>query len=390
MPVQFSRDKLTYISFAGFTLAGAIVGLIGWSGIAFLLPVSLLFPLLYGLTKWRSEAMGLSAAYFLAASSGLPKGTATYFQSDIWTGIALWFIASIIFVFVHTVLWRQSLAGRALAFVLATIIMALPPAGIVGWASPLTAAGILFPGTHWFGLILIFALIYAFVREQTRYIASVVAFLSWMIGLQHGSPVTSPDQWTGIETQFTYGSGARDFQRSFELLRDARIVVPRAQTPLVLLPEGAAGWRTPTSERSWKRLAQQTDKIIFTGAEQDHARGYDNALARITADSYEIVYRQRMPVPVSMWKPWSHQSTQAYIYQQPVVDLEGTPSAVLICYEQLLIWPILHSRAAGAEQIVGIANDWWARDTTIPDIQRATMFAWARLFNMPLIESFNT
>ncbi len=375
---------------ATYAVAGAAVGLIGWSGQPNLLPVSLLFPFLFGLAQRRSQATMLSATYFLAASSGLPKGAATFFESDIWTGIALWLLASTIFVLVHSVLWRRSEAARALGFLCATAIMALPPAGIVGWASPLTAAGILFPGTHWFGLLAIIGFIYVLARHQRPVVCLAALAIVWGIGLQVGPPVSRPQSWTGIQTAFTYSSGSRDFERSFQLLQNAGSVIPDAETPIVLLPEGAAGWRTPTSERSWKRLAQQTGKTIYAGAEQVHENGYDNALARITADGYEIVYRQRMPVPVSMWKPWSDRSTQAYIFLQPVVELDGTPSAVLICYEQLLIWPILHSRSAGAEQIVGIANDWWARDTNIPAIQHATMIAWARLFDMPLIESFNT
>jgi hypothetical protein len=375
---------------ATYAVAGAAVGLIGWSGKPLLLPVSLLFPFLFGLAQWRSQATMLSAAYFLAASSGLPKGATTFFESDIWTGIALWVIASTVFVAVHGLFWRRSQPGRATGIVIATIIMAVPPAGIVGWASPLTAAGILFPGTHWFGLAAIVGFIYVLACHRRPVISAAVVMLAWGIGLQVGPPVATPKAWTGIQTQFTYNTGSRDFQRGFELLRNAGSVIPSAETSIVLLPEGAAGWRTPTSERSWKNLAAQTDKIIYSGAEQRHEYGYDNVLVRVSGDDFQVVYRQRMPVPVSMWKPWSEQSTQAYLFLQPVVELDGTPSAVLICYEQLLIWPILHSRAAGADQIVGIANDWWARDTNIPDIQRATMIAWARLFNMPVIESFNT
>src|SRR5579883_3455199 len=41
---------------------------------------------------------------------------------------------------------------------LALVITAAPPIGIIGWASPLTSAGVLFPGTRWLGLIATMAL----------------------------------------------------------------------------------------------------------------------------------------------------------------------------------------------------------------------------------------
>ena len=39
--------------------------------------------------------------------------------------------------------------------------------------------------------------------------------------------------------------------------------------------------------------------------------------------------------------------------------------------------------------IVAVGNGWWTSGTSIIAIQRANAVAWARLFNKPLVISFN-
>ena len=63
--------------------------------------------------------------------------------------------------------------------------------------------------------------------------------------------------------------------------------------------------------------------------------------------------------------------------------------APLICYEQLLLWPILQSALHRPEAIVAIGNGWWATGTAIPLIQHASVEAWARLFGLCLVTAIN-
>jgi hypothetical protein len=41
------------------------------------------------------------------------------------------------------------------------------------------------------------------------------------------------------------------------------------------------------------------------------------------------------------------------------------------------------------DAIVAVGNGWWTAGTAIIDIQRASSEAWARLFDLPLVISFN-
>jgi hypothetical protein len=95
-----------------------------------------------------------------------------------------------------------------------------------------------------------------------------------------------------------------------------------------------------------------------------------------------------------MWQPWlswigQGDSARAHLFANPIVTSQGRRIAPLICYEQLLIWPVLQSMLHGPDMIVATGNGWWTAGTSIVGIQRANAEAWARLFGVPLVMAFN-
>ena len=118
-------------------------------------------------------------------------------------------------------------------------------------------------------------------------------------------------------------------------------------------------------------------------------------MIEMSGDGAQVLYRERMPVPVSMWQPWlaltgEAGGARAHLFEGPVVETAGLRVAPLICYEQLLIWPVLQSALSSPDVIVAISNDWWTEGTSVAAIQRASAEAWARLFGLPLVMAFNT
>jgi apolipoprotein N-acyltransferase len=96
-----------------------------------------------------------------------------------------------------------------------------------------------------------------------------------------------------------------------------------------------------------------------------------------------------------MWQPWRQLAGQsggarAHFFANPVVYIAGMKSAPLICYEQLLVWPILQSMLHDPDMIVAVGNGWWTQGTSVVEIQRMSVEAWARLFDRPFVMSFNT
>ncbi len=367
-------------------------GWIGWNGDVLLLPLAASFPMLWSLARTRLQATAISAAYFLAASRGLPQGVANFYSSDIWPGLLLWLVASSAFVAVHAVLWTDRKGWqKPLRYLAACVAMAVPPFGILGWAHPITAAGVLFPGWGWLGLGAMAAgLIVMTTRYRPAAAMAVTGF--WLWSAAEWTPQILPASWIGVDLELGASLGREaGLERQQEL-----IDVVRAQAPgtTVVLPESALGFLTPTVGRVWQRSLAGTGITVIAGAAFIDSQGYDNVLVKLSADGTDILYRERMPVPGSMWQPWSawigdQGGARAHFFANPVVEVGNQSVAPLICYELLLVWPILQSAFHRPDAIVAVGNGWWTAGTAIIDIQRASSEAWARLFDLPLVISFN-
>ncbi|MFN7651382.1 MAG: hypothetical protein ACK5UT_28150 [Acidobacteriota bacterium] len=97
--------------------------------------------------RTRTRAAVAAFTYFAAASAPIPRIT-----EDPATGIGLLITASAVLTAPWIALWNKDAAQRFWRIPAALFLSAIPPIGIIGWASPLTAAGLLYPGTGLAGL----------------------------------------------------------------------------------------------------------------------------------------------------------------------------------------------------------------------------------------------
>lgn len=370
-------------------LAGAI-GAAAWGSSLAALTLAPLAVSLWATRTTRLAAWLVMLAYYLAAARGLPFGAARFFGNDtpaIFSAL-LWFGASLALSAPWACLWaRQGYYWRVpLALVLCTV----PPVGLVGWANPATAAGVLFPALGWLGLVAMVAALAALCYWPARTVAVLaVAALA-------GSFVNSPAAPSWIQAHQTNYGGAggagRDFMRDYAANQAMIELAVSSKAPFVLFPETVAGlWNSATAEL-WEDAAahlRATGRTALVGAEVpiEGTGRTRNALVFVGHHSGELV--QRIPVPVSMWKPWADAGTEANLFGDGIGQVNGQRAAVLVCYEQLLVWPMLLSQAAGPEIVIGAANDYWAAETSIPGIQTMTLRAWSRLFSVPLVVAVN-
>jgi apolipoprotein N-acyltransferase len=93
--------------------------------------------------------------------------------------------------------------------------------------------------------------------------------------------------------------------------------------------------------------------------------------------------------------PYSEETTRERLcsgYRSPSVcgiPIAGERAAIWICYEQLLVWPVLESMLERPTVIVTMANNYWAAATPIPRCQASMVSAWARLFGIPHLSAVN-
>ncbi|WP_434730567.1 conjugal transfer protein TraB [Rhizobium binae] len=399
MPVRWRSPLLI--------LASIACGWIGWSGEVLLLPFAMFFPLLWSKASSRSIASLVAAGYFLAASRGLPQGVANFYSADLWPGIVLWLIASASFVMVHAVFWtnprggdasgkRGTDAARALRYLLAMALTGLPPLGITGWAHPLTVAGVLFPGWRWSGLSATAILLVFMTGRRWQIAAAVLAGLYVWSATNWMPPKLAPG-WIAVDLKQGADLGRNSsLQYHHELIAGVRETInKRPDAHVAVIPESALGFWTPTVARLWQEGLRGLEVTVIAGAAVIDARGYDNVMVAISAYAAKVLYHERMPVPGSMWQPWLQWTGQgggarADFFGNPVVEVDGVRIAPLICYEQIIVWPVLQSMLHSPDVIVAIANGWWTEDTSIVAIQKASSVAWARLFDLPIVMAFNT
>jgi Carbon-nitrogen hydrolase len=372
-----------------FIAAAAVVGAIGWSGEMLLLPVACAFPALWAFAPSRLVAGLVSMAYFMAASRGLPVGVSIFYATDMWLGLVLWVAASLSFVMVHTALWTSRSGWRkTVRYALAAVLMSVPPFGIVGWASPITAAGVLFPGWGWVGLVMTATgLLVITTRHWSIVGLGLGGALVWS-AVNWASP-SVPQGWIGINTRFDYAAGTyADYSQQLATIAMVREAASNGARNIVL-PESAFGVWTPSTERLWMRGLNDLDVSVLGSAIVISTDGYDNVMVGVTARGSEIVYRQRMPVPLSMWQPWTNGGATAHLFEGPTGSFASTIIAPLVCYEQLVLWPVLHTMLYSPEMIVATGNGWWTRGTNIVAVQRTSIGSWASLFGIPAIIVFN-
>ena len=370
-------------------VGSATLGVVGWSGNPATLSLAMAFPALWSLAGSRFGAAVIAAAYFLGASRGLPEGVSIFFGSDIILGLVLWLVASAAFVGVHAACWTGRSGWHApVRYLIANILMSLPPLGIVGWANPLTAAGIVLPRWGWLGLAMTLVLLMV-ATTKFRWPAVAVAGVLSIASVTSWEEPASPSRWKGVDTSF---AGGREQYADYEQQRATTKLVQAdaaADASVVILPESAFGIWTPTTEALWTRSLAGVPMTVVGGGVVLLDDGYENVMITLTSEDSEIVYRQRMPVPVSMWQPWSSGGAAAGFFGNAVVELNGVRLAILLCYEQLLVWPVLHSAWMQPDIMVATGNAWWTGSTNILPIQRAASVAWARLFNLPLTMAYN-
>jgi hypothetical protein len=365
-------------------ITAGIIGYCSFTSTPAVLALLCLIPVVYAMAESRLSATLAMFCYHLMASRGLAAGSAAYFNSDLSLGVAIWLAGNALNAGVFGALWSRNPKIRPLSFIASVLLLSLPPLGILGWASPLTAAGVLFPGLQWVGLLLAIFLLY-FLAEYYRHPRKIVFLLVLSAVSSHLYVPAREPKWHAINTNF--GSAAPD--PSAEYLRYLAVAdgLKNARSVNVVLPESTSPAWNEASIELWRGIAP-ANGVLALGSEIDSADGKTQVTGFLSTHTTRR-YLQRQPIPLSMWRPWSADGYDIHWFANPTIEVNGQTLAPLVCFETFLVWPILASRFHGAEEIVATANLWWASRTSIPGIQNSIVMAWSLLFDMPYALAVN-
>ncbi len=436
------RDRLSFCSAVAIGLGvstGHPLGIIAAAG----MPLACLTP------GTRKAAFKSTLGYYVAALWPVVPGLERYMGRSVipLATLMIWGFAAILLSVPWTIAWtsdRFDCLWRAPLALAATII---PPLGIIGLASPLTAAGYLFPGTAWVGLATVALLpgMYLSTRSLALRRRSAVLLLVTTagIGLATGGRVLAAAAaepipgWVAVNTHFGDVSQAfRDFhaaqfiqqkvaETSARVLIFPESVVPRwSEATEVFWHQSLDGCRTrgqilaigaglPAKAETAKNASEglselksydfgaaievlkrmDTPRAIYGSALSNDLikslpEPIDNTLLIVGAES--ATFYQRVPVPVGMWRPFHRISVPLRVNGPGVLEIDHQRAAVLICYEQMLTFPILTSMLRHPTVIVGISNTFWVDHTTIPRYQASALRSWAKLFRLPYFLAVNS
>ncbi len=385
-------------------LLSALFSYLAWGGNEKWLMLSIGLISLWSFSRNKVQAYLCVLSYYLAASYGLIKGVGVFFgnpgseEISIIPGIVIWLLPNIILSLPWAVLWgREGYYWRILTIL---FLVAIPPLGLFGWANPVTAAGVLFPGASWLGLfatvILLILLCYTYKPSMSLVISiGLLATFSAICQICYKNP-QNPLDIIGIDTELGWIKSLEDEYEHNKLLIEKvnEVIENNKGIKLILLPELVIGSWNNANKHLWQKLNQKSKElgitILLGGKVNFSPREYISGMIAIGKEE-DIILLDRVPVPISMWRPWAMDKTSAisHWFNPGVYNIQDKIVASIICYEQLLIWPFLHSMIYSPEIMLASSNTWWARDTNIPSIQQQVIKAWARLFNKSLIKAAN-
>lgn len=345
----------------------------------------------------RRESAAIAFAYYASLACGvicaLKDGTyghLTRLQYIGWLALACALNAV-----VWGALWpdrrRTTLAASAMSAG-ALLMGIIPGPAAFAVASPLTAAGIWLPGTGWFGLVaMLLALSLPFRRVRLS-----IALCSLLALVRHQPQNSTLAPITGLTTSFDVPDDPFDYYEQFRVALAAQRIVP-ADARLVALGEGLGGLWTETMQSAWQPTRdglRDTKRVVLVGATLPVYRDgdtmqFDNAVVLLSSRP-DVVARQRIPVPFAMWRPWDVDGTyRAHWSDAGVLELHGIRVATLLCYEQMLVLPILSSMVHRPAVVLGLSNLRAFSGHSLSRWQRAAASAWAELFNLPVIFAEN-
>lgn len=371
------------------SLAAAGIGILAWRVSPSLIPVSLAFPAFVFAQDNRRAATLVAFSYYAAASWTVVEVSGAYFAGGAPSGILPWLFASTLLTAPWAALWSRSNVYSRLP--LALIATTMPPIGLIDWASPISSAGLLFPGLGFAGTA---ATIAVMVSVAKRHVAALVwlGLMSGAANVFHTDP-QQPTGWVGFNTHFGVVSDPRNPMPEFQAADTIQQEAASSAAKVLIFPEGVVRRWTEATDAFWKTTIDHAAKrgaVLLVGAAVPVAKPSQrlrNIVAIRGASTAE--FEQRIPVPLAMWKPWGKDRVSLNLTGNATAEIGSERVAILVCYEQLLAWSYLTALASQPTVLVGVANASWTKYTAVPRYQQAALHSWARLFGKPVISATN-
>jgi hypothetical protein len=368
-----------------------------------------LFPVMCLTSSGKKFAYLHAALYYLSASYGVYGGAPVFFGAVRLApllGLFFWLGTALSLSLPWGFLWSPSDVSprvKALRLIEILALVIFPPLGLYGWANPLLCAGYLLPGTGIIGILAVISTWVVFLRLHGAHKRAYRGFLcgvgvfALLLSFQasRGLP-RGPDGWESVNTQFgRLYSGSEDTLSQVERFKTIAGLLRKSQGKYVVLPETVAGFWGDLTEHLWNDLNEEfreAGRTYLVGAEvyKKGTEKYFNVV-QIRGANLDTI-RQRFPVPISMWRPYSEKGAIASWFEKKngLTIIDGKRVGVLICYEPYLYFPCFMTAALkNPDVLVAVSNSWWCKDTNLPVMSDNSIYSWSLLFDIPVVIAKN-
>jgi predicted amidohydrolase len=105
----------------------------------------------------------------------------------------------------------------------------------------------------------------------------------------------------------------------------------------------------------------------------------------VALGAFEGSYRQRVPMPLAMWRPGAF--TPAW-FGPGTLKVGQSRLGILLCWEIGVPWAVIRSAVDGAHVLVGVSNVAWL-PSVVGRAQAQQLMWWGRLFRLPVALAMN-
>jgi len=366
--MQNSSGSSKTVLMAG--VVALIIGAVAWSGHLFTLLALFGLPIVFNNMKGPAQRLTVLGCYYAASIWPVIPGATQFFGDDAGLHplsiLILWLTSAVVLTLPWVWLFLAPRLKAEWALPIGLCITALLPTGVV---NPLTVAGVLFPGLGWAGLIATITLFGTMSKSRVSSFLTA-GMLTAICYVSHpGAPTISPI-WQGHDTEL---GGAELSKQTPMALYKAVVYVQEtaldSNAQIQVFPEGIINHWTPAAEGFWQstysELRENHQSILF-GVEENlpHLDQYRNEL--LLRGQYTATFQQRVPIPYAMWRPWDNIGVPIHYFGPSILSVGPRRAAPIICYEQLLVAPMLLSAQQKPDVFLAIANDYWAKTPTFP------------------------
>jgi hypothetical protein len=381
----------------------ALMGGIAWSGAPGALGLALLAPAVILSGASRRAVAARALAYFAAATWPIVPSAAVFFGDGGSTlqllpaAVAGWALIAVANAAPWALLSPRRPACRVVSLLLGLLLPALPPLALIGLASPLAGLGALLPGTGIVGALAYTIVAIKWVGTRGPQRIGAVAVLLGLAVLAHATPSSenrAGPRWQGVSTTLGTPEPVAPRIGDRDAIERLRRTLGHTSADHVVLPESAfRDWRTSTDaflEPLWRRLKADRRTVLFGVQRLNPATGHQESLLLVRGATRGEV-SQHYPVPVSMYRFGAPGSAPLRWREPYALPVGEERVAVLICWEQLLLAPMLSVllESPSPTRLVAVSNLYFARGTPVARIQQAAVASWAQLLGVPHVYASN-